>query len=109
MSLGWKFPSARGGQIVGLNNGDIETFKDKPIKYYSGLPVTFTAAIIPLAHLITYFLSNKIVPIYYAIIIMMIASLNILNIKIRKPHGIAYLVFALLAIIVLFLFLVVLW
>lgn len=33
MTLGWKFPSSRGGQIVGLNNGDIETFKDKPIKY----------------------------------------------------------------------------
>ena len=33
MTLGWKFPSAMGGQEVGLNNGDIETFKDKPIKY----------------------------------------------------------------------------
>lgn len=85
-----------------------EENKDKPIKYYSGLPVTYTAAIIPLAYLVTYFLSSKIIPIYYAIIIMMIAILNILNIKIRKPHGIAYAIFALLAIIVLFLFLVIL-
>ena len=79
--------------------------KNIPIKYYSGLPVTYIAMILPVAHLLTYcfgFFSNSI---YYMFIMLMTGILNILNIKIKKPTGLAYPILLIMAIITLILFL----
>ena len=82
-----------------------EKNQDIPIKYYSGLPVTFIAMILPISHLLTYLLNIKCFNVYYTIILLVTGILNILNVKIRKPYGLAYPLFLLMAIITLILFL----
>ena len=82
-----------------------ETNKDKAVKYYSGLPVTFTALIIPLIYLISYIIPISIHTIYFTLIMFIVSMLNVLNIKIKKPTLKVYPVFIILAIIVLILFL----
>lgn len=96
--------------IARLGHFNIATAdEEKAIKYYQGLPVTYTALILPLAYLLTYVLTKEAFLIVYGLFMLAIAILNVLNIKIVKPRGIAYIFFALLAIIMLVLFLVVLW
>lgn len=77
----------------------------KPVKYYTGLPVTYTAMIFPIFYLLKYIIPLNIFSIIYTILILFVAMLNIINIKIKKTKGIAYLIFPLLAIIVLVLYL----
>lgn len=81
---------------------------NKPVKYYMGLPVTYTALIFPVFYLLKYILPLNIFSIIYTVLIAIVAVLNIINIKIIKPKGMAYLVFSLLAIIMLILYLEVL-
>ena len=78
---------------------------NKPVKYYMGLPVTYTALIFPIFYLLKYILPLNIFSIIYTVLIAIVAVLNIINIKIIKPKGMAYLVFSLLAIIMLILYL----
>lgn len=77
----------------------------KPTKYYLGLPVTYTALIFPVFYLLKYILQLNIFSIIYTMLIAIVALLNIINIKIIKPKGIAYIFFSLLAIIMLILYL----
>lgn len=79
-----------------------------PVKYYTGLPVTYTALILPLAYLLKYALSEDLFPAVFTGVIVLVALLNILNIKVVKPRGIAYALFAVLALVMLVLFLAVL-
>lgn len=79
-----------------------------PVKYYSGLPVTYSAMIFPLLYLLRYIMDFNIFKNIYTLIIFLVAILNIVNIKIVKPKGIAYVLFPILAIAVLILYLVVL-
>ena len=76
-----------------------------PVKYYSGLPVTYAAMIFPILYLLRYTINLNIFKNVYATIILVVAILNILNIKIAKPKGIAYILFSLLAIVMLILYL----
>ena len=78
---------------------------NKPVKYYMGLPVTYTALIFPIFYLLKYIIPLNIFNILYTALIILVAVLNIINIKIKKPKGIAYLIFPLLAIIILVLYL----
>lgn len=79
-----------------------------PIKYYKGLPVTYTALILPVSYLLKYILPLNVFNHIYTTILLGIAILNILNIKIIKPKGMAYIFFLVLAIIMLILYMVVL-
>ncbi|MFN8577878.1 MAG: CDP-alcohol phosphatidyltransferase family protein [Candidatus Sericytochromatia bacterium] len=66
------------------------TSGDGKIKYYTGLPVTFSAMIFPLAY-ITIMSGNE--SLYYSLIrttFFTVAVMFILNIKIPKPGGIFY-------------------
>ncbi len=76
---------------------------EEPVKYYRGLPVTYTALIFPSV----WFLS-KVIPgsavspvvftdIVYPAVMGLTALFFILDIKIAKPRGVAYIVFAALA------------
>lgn len=76
-----------------------------PVKYYCGLPVTFTALILPVFYLLKYAVPVDIFNVLYTVLVLVVAILNILNIKILKPKGIAYGVFSILAIIMLILYL----
>lgn len=77
---------------------------NKPVKYYKGLPVTFSAVILPIIYLLKYVMTFEIFNIVYAFFMGVIAILNILNIKIIKPKGIAYIIFPILAIIMVILY-----
>lgn len=76
-----------------------------PVKYYSGLPVTYSAMIFPILYLLSYIIHQNIFNVIYTFIILIVAILNILNIKIVKPKGFAYLLFSILAIVMVVLYL----
>src|SRR5574344_2489295 len=83
-----------------------ETNKDTPVKTYSGLPVTSTSFIIPLAFVITRLINGIDLSTIYPYIIYVVALLFVLNFKIPKPKGKAYPFIALVAIaglVILFL------
>lgn len=77
-----------------------------PVKFYTGLPVTFSALIFPLLNLLKYPLDRKSFVIVLPCSVAVISLFQILRIKIPKPKGIMYIVFALLAIIMLVVYLV---
>lgn len=75
---------------------------------YTGLPVTYTALIVPFVMLLKYIIPDVIFMIVFAICIGLIAIFNILKIKVKKPRGAAYAVFFVLALGMLVLYAVVL-
>lgn len=78
---------------------------DEPIKYYTGLPVTYTALIFPLIYLLQVVLTSNTLGIVIMTFVYIVSLLNIAKIKVPKPKGKAYIFFALLAIITLILYL----
>lgn len=68
-----------------------------PVKYYTGLPVTSAALIIPLTYTLELLLKFSNVYLWGAIYFAM-AIFFILNIKIPKPKGIWYVIFSLMAV-----------
>lgn len=70
----------------------------KPLKYYSGLPVTSTSVILPIVWFIFHRLDETVFLNIYIYTILTIGALFILNIKVLKPKGIAYLLFAIFAV-----------
>ena len=79
--------------------------KDKgPVKYYSGLPVTSTSITFPIIYLISKILFNinhdiNIFETLFTLLTFASAILFVLNIKVPKPRGKAYLVMGILAVI----------
>lgn len=73
--------------------------------YFQGLPVTYTALIVPIIYLLKGFLDKGVFNTIFVITPFIIAIFNIINIKIPKPKGKAYIFFSLLAIVVLCLYL----
>lgn len=75
-----------------------------PVKYYIGLPVTYSAMIFPILYLLRNIIHPNIFNFIYTLAILIVAVLYVLNIKISKPRGIAYLLFPILAIVVLIMY-----
>jgi CDP-diacylglycerol--serine O-phosphatidyltransferase len=71
---------------------------NEPTKFYSGLPVTYSALIISSIYLLGYFIPYQWYYILLTASYLIMAALFILNIKIAKPRGIWYVVFGLLAV-----------
>ena len=93
--------------VVRLAFFNVHANSDDPVKYYRGLPVTFTALILPLAYiLISRYLPNEIMPIMYVCVMTIIGVFNILDIHIPKPKPKSYIVFALLAVLLTVILLV---
>lgn len=69
-------------------------------KYYDGLPVTYSALIFPLLWLLQGVVAEILFSIIWIAAYIVTALLFVLNIKIRKPTGIWYIVFGVLAIAV---------
>lgn len=84
----------------------VDADSEGPVKYYTGLPVTYSALIFPLFYLLSLILEKNIFMIIYAIVIATVAILQVLKIKIVKPKGIAYVFFGLLAIVLITVFLI---
>ena len=79
-----------------------------PVKYYTGLPVTYTALIIPVVYLLSLVTEGTVFKVLFAATYLIISVLGILKVKVVKPKGIAYVFFGLLAIGLLILYLAVL-
>ena len=67
--------------------------KDEAVKYYIGLPVTYSALIISLVYATNLIYANLSISYIY----LVIGLAFILNIKIVKTKGILYALFAILA------------
>lgn len=84
----------------------VDADSEGPVKYYTGLPVTYSALIFPLFYLLSVPLEKNIFMVIYAIVIAAVTLLQVLKIKIIKPKGIAYVFFGLLAIVLISVFLI---
>lgn len=71
---------------------------DKPIKYYTGLPVTFAAMIFSLGWLVSFVVSKNIFELFYLGLMLLTSIMYITKIKIKKPKGLFYLLFTVMAI-----------
>ncbi len=87
--------------IIRLAWFNMNSNKDEAVKYYIGLPVTYSALIIPLVYAINLIYAKLPISYIYFCIYLVIGLAFILNIKIVKPKGIWYVVFAILAIAVI--------
>lgn len=72
------------------------TNKDTPVKTYSGLPVTSTSFIFPLIWFISEIFKFSFNGVY-PFVVYIVAFLFVLNFKIPKPKGKAYIVAAIIA------------
>lgn len=73
--------------------------KKERVSYYYGLPVTSIAIILPFTYNLNIFMHPKVFLIAYPLVMLMTAILFVLNIKIKKPTGIWYVVCSILAVI----------
>ena len=76
----------------------------KPVKYYEGLPVTLTALVFPLAYLLKLVLDSTTLNVVMTLITFIVAMLFVTRIKIKKPGKISYLIFGLIAGVVITLY-----
>ena len=76
-----------------------ENTKDEPIMVYPGVAVTYASLIFPIVYILSFFVSMNIFRIIFAIVMLELSMLFVLNIKVPKPRGLAYVVFSILAII----------
>lgn len=66
---------------------------------YYGLPVTSIAMILPFTYNLNIFLDTKVFNTAYPLVMLMVAILFVLNFKIKKPTGIWFVIFSILAVI----------
>ena len=69
--------------------------------HYDGLPVTYVALIVPIYYLFESFIPQAVFGWLTAVLYCIIAVCFILKIKVKKPRGIWYGIFGLLAIVVI--------
>lgn len=91
-----------------FNISVIDSDKSKPVKTYSGLPVTSTSIILPAIWFFSELVKNVSFKSLFPAIIYLTAFLFVFNIKIPKIKGKAYIAITLLAIVgvLLILFLI---
>ena len=78
--------------------------KDSPIKYYTGLPVTFAAMIFSLAYLSIMWVDQVITGYILCVAMVITAVLYVLKIKVIKPRKIGYIFFLALAVVLFVLY-----
>lgn len=83
---------------------DITT--DGDTKYFAGVPVTYMALVLPLVFLIINKAAADLLPVFTAAALAVMGILYILNIRVKKPGGVWYAVFGVLAIVLAVLLLV---
>ena len=92
--------------IARLGHFNISAPNNKPVKYYEGLPLTYTALIFPIISLLSYVLKQNIFIIIYHVVALLVSILFIIRIKIPKPKLISSILLFLTAIILTILYLV---
>lgn len=93
--------------ISRLGYFNINANLDKPVKEYTGLPVTSTAVIYPVLGILHGIIPENIFCAMYLAMTIIVGLLFITNIKIPKLKGIAYVIIPILAIILTVLLLVI--
>lgn len=83
--------------IIRLAYFNINTETDKKTEYYTGLPVTYIALILPAAHMI--FGGMEFYGYAVAAMLLIMAMLFILKIRVKKPAGKWYVFFSVLAVV----------
>lgn len=81
--------------LIPENNTDNKPKK----KYFLGLPVTFSAIILPLVFVLSFVLTNSFNILFLRIAYLLIAILFVSKIKIPKPTGVWYYIFPVLTIL----------
>ena len=81
---------------------------NKPVPYYEGLAVTYTALVFPLLYLLFYFVKENTFIIIYDAVSLIVAFLFVLKIKFPKPKLLVSSLLLLLAIIVSIIYIFVL-
>ena len=79
---------------------------DGDTKYFAGVPVTYMALVLPLAWIIVQSIALNAAPFVVAGVMAVMGLLFVLNIKVKKPGGIWYAIFGVLAIVLAVLLLV---
>lgn len=95
----YSFYALAGITRLGYFNVQVGDDFNTPVKFYSGLPVTYAALIFPIVWLSSFWLHPDVFQLLYSIVIILVAVLFTSNIKIKKPRGLAYLFFICLAIV----------
>lgn len=80
--------------------------KDSPIKYYTGMPVTYAALIFPATYLLHVFLADKVIALLMCIVMEIMGLLFILKLKFIKPGKKGYIFLMLLAIALFVLYVI---
>lgn len=85
-------------RLAHFNQTVAEDHSDHPPTHYRGLPVTYAAFFFGLGWLVRYSPVAGALPMIYTVLMGLLALLFVLDIPVKKPGGIAYGVFALLAV-----------
>ncbi len=70
------------------------------LTYFQGLPVTYSALILPFFYLLTLIFPAVLSASLFAVLYLAMSAAFVVDVKIKKPRGVAYIIFALLAIFV---------
>ena len=73
--------------------------KKEKVSYYTGLPITSIAIILPFVYNINIFLGANVFNKAFPLVMLVTAILYVLNIKIKKPTGIWFVICSILAAI----------
>ena len=94
--------------VARLAHYNINTANEKKVvKYYEGLPVTFSSLIFPLCFLLSYLMKENIFIITYNIIAFLVAILFILKIKVPKPNLVSSIILLIMSLVVTIIYLVI--
>ena len=77
-----------------------------PVKYYTGLPITYAALVFSIMYLSVNILTGNAFVIVYTLSMAVVTVLEVLKIKIAKPKGLAYVFFGVLAIAVIAMYII---
>ena len=91
-------------RLAYFNMSVINKENNKPVKYYLGLPVTYSSIVIPIITLIIFIFLNKNLLIL-KLAFLILAILYLLKIHIPKPTGKWYFIFPVIAVLVTILIL----
>lgn len=83
---------------------NISADSDEPVKYYRGLPVTFSALIFPIFYLFSFLIKGRAFTFFFAAVVLAVAILYVVDFKMPKPRGKAYIAFSALAIVMLLVY-----
>ena len=86
--------------IARLAHFNITTPSNKPVKYYTGLPVTYAALIFPITYLLSYFVKDLPFVIIYDLVFLLVSVLFITRISIPKPRKTSSIVLVIIALVV---------